>query len=167
MRKCIGFGATIVAVLCLGAGAWAVDEKDLPNCIKDAKVGEWVLVEMQGGMQQRQTVIKVTKKEVTVKFETIMKGKVINSIETKIPLETKQKPDEKKKGPKPKITKEKVKVKDQEIECFGIEIETKAGTSKSYISNDIPVMGLVKSEFKGKVMQKVVDYGTKEEKKEK
>lgn len=139
-------------------------EEKMPNFLKDAKVGEWALYSMPTtpGMQMKQTVIKVTPKRVTLKTEMIMSGKAMNTSQQIIPLTGKApKIPGAKAGAKPKISKGTVKVKDKELECIIMEVEASTGSQKSKMSKDVPVTGMVSTENNGKVMMKLIDYGTK------
>lgn len=152
------FLKTIVAafMILICAGTQAAKAEDVPDCLKDVKVGEWVKYKMQGGMEMKQTVAKVTEKEVTLSKEMFMDGKALGKPnETKIPR--KAEGDASGEGEKPKTSSATVKVKGKDVKCVVIE----ASGSKTYMSNDIPVTGIVKSEAGGKVTMELIDYGTK------
>ncbi len=149
---------TIVAafVILICAGSQTVKAEDVPDCLKDVKVGEWVKYKMQSNMEMKQTVTKVTKEEVTLSTEMFMNGNPLGKPnEQKIPREAKG--DAKAEGKKPKTSSATVKVKGKDVKCVVVE----ASGSKTYMSNDIPVTGIVKSEAGGKVVMELVDYGTK------
>ena len=145
--------AFIVMVSGLGQVARA---EEAPNCLKDVKAGEWVLYKLQGGMKMKQTVTAVTDKEVTLSTQVMMNDKAMGPAqETRIPREAGE--DKKKEeGVKPKISSATVKVKGKEIKCVVIEVKN----AKTYLSNEIPVTGMVKSEADGKVAMELVDFGT-------
>jgi len=135
---------------------------EMQNYIEDAKVGEWVLFEMQGGMmQQKQTVTGVTKDEVSVLTEIIINGNVMSKQEIKYPLKATVQSGAKDSDIKVKITNGNVKIKGKTISCIVTEVTTDQGISKSYLSKDIPVTGLIKTEMSGKTFMKLIDYGIK------
>lgn len=151
--------AAMGLVLLLTIGVMAMD---IPNPLKNAKVGDWALMEMQGGIQQKQTVLKITVDAVTVKMDTIMNGKLINSMEMDLPLKGKgsaeaaMAPED---GPEPKIGSETVTLNGKELKCTTYEVTSEHGTTKTWICSDIPINGMVKSETDGTVNLKLVDWG--------
>jgi len=153
-----------VAAILIGAGARAGEEKKAPNCISDAKKGEWVLYEMPNNIQQKQTVTEVTEEEVSVTYETIMNGKSLSSTVVKIPLKGKGDKEGQEGAVKPKIYEETIKIKigdkEKELACTVVEMEVNGQVSKTYFSQEIPVSGMVKSQLGETVNLQVKDCGT-------
>lgn len=154
-----------IAVICLAlflvvSAAQAVD---MENVLEDAKVGEWVSYKMPqaNGMTTNQTIVKITKDEIVLKVETKMPGMDLPPTEIKIPKKpAHESPDYK--GPKPKVSKGQIEVKGKKIDCYIVEMDMASGQKvKSYMSNSIPVSGLIKVEINRKVSMELVDYGTK------
>jgi len=149
----------MVAVV-FSVGVYA--EEEAPNYILDVKVGEWVQHKMQGGMVLKQTVLAVNEKEATVKTETFMDGKSLFSSEIKIPLKAEvdeseaPKEAEQDKAAKPVVSHGKVTVDGKQFNCTIVEYPT----SKMYMSQDVPLTGMVKIESEGKVVMELMDYGT-------
>ena len=154
----------------------AVQAVDMENVLEDAKVGEWVSYKMPqaNGMTTKQTIVKITKDEIVLKVETKMPGMDLPPTEIKIPkkltglsilvsgglLPAYESPDYK--GPKPKVSKGQIEVKGKKIDCYIVEMDMASGQKvKSYMSNSIPVSGLIKVEINRKVSMELVDYGTK------
>jgi len=135
-------------------------ETDMPDPLADAKTGEWVLYEMPGGMQQRQTIISVDDNSVTVKMETIINGTVLSSIEEKM---------DRSDTTQPAITdmdgatsyNGSVQIKGKQIPCSVYEVSVNGRVSRTYMSNEVPVTGLIKSEMDGNAALQLVDYGSK------
>ena len=135
-------------------------QTDMPNPLADVKVGEWVLYEMPGGIQQRQTVISVDDKSVTIKMETIINGSVLSSIEQKMDRPDKDQPANSVMDGSTSYNGS-VKVKDKQIPCSVFEVTANGRVSRTYMSNQIPVTGLIKSEIDGTVALQLIDYGAK------
>lgn len=49
----------------------------------------------------------------------------------------------------------------KELNCWVIEVEVGGKVSKSWMSNEVGVSGVVKSIYDGKVSMELVDFGTK------
>lgn len=128
------------------------------NPLKEAKPGQWVLYRTMGGMQQKQTVVKVEPDAVTIRVEMIMNGRTMNTAENRIPLSggMAQAPTN---APDVKQGSSTVTVKGQNIECMTFEGKAQGQTFKTYISRDIPVYGMVRSEMGGQVIMELVDWG--------
>ena len=123
----------------------ALDINDLPDPEADAKVGEWAeyQLKMDGlNKKMKMTVIKVDKDNITVELATTMDGKVQTQIQvqprTKVPIKRLK---EKLIQSKATITvkKEKIKVKDKEIECFVVSGVVDGKDTIAFISKDIPL----------------------------
>ncbi len=131
----------------------AVSALDLPNPYKNAKEGDWVVHEMKGGMQMRQTVVAVSPDTVTIEIQTIMNGNVVHK--QTMDQERNSKPDlkalgVKEGGPEPKISEDTLTIKGKKIKCTLIVTEKDDITTKIWLSEEIPVNGLVKTEMTGK-----------------
>lgn len=159
MKRAV-FIFTLLAVLAMAASGLAADQI---NPIKDAKVGEWALYEMTGGMQQKQSVVARDDNSVTIKIDIIMTGKVVNSATTKINFDqiTAKPGVHGASGIKPTMGEESVEIKGKKVQCATMTMETQGRTMKSYMSKDVPVYGLVMTTMDGKPMMKLIDYGGK------
>jgi hypothetical protein len=153
-----------LAGICLLASALRAEEK-IPNMMADAKVGDWILLEVQGGIQMKQEVEAVTPEQLTLKIDTIMNGQVLSSMSQQIKRTQGEftepsvvaAPD----APKPTITKGTATVKGKDLECWIIDMDVQGKKSRTYMSKDVPITGIVKSEFDGQVSMKLVDFGRK------
>jgi hypothetical protein len=138
------------ALLALAAGS--VYAADLPNPFKDPKVGDWVVHQIRDNAKTKQTIVSLSDKQVVIEIETYLDGKIVN---------TQTRENEriyepslgmlgiKEGGPEPKITKETLTIKGKKLECTVIEQVKDGTTAKTWISEDIPVNGLVKVEVSG------------------
>jgi len=162
--KTLARSLAALAAICLLAATLRADEMQIPNLMADAKVGDWVLLEAQGGIQMRQTVEAVTPEQLTLKIETMMNGQVLSAMSQPIPRtqgEFAEMPEATADAPQPKISKGKATVKGKELDCWIIEMTVQGQTSKTYLSKDVPINGMVKSEMGGQVSMKLVDFGRK------
>jgi hypothetical protein len=163
MKKTLACTLAALAGICLLATTLPAEEQ-LPNMMADAKVGDWVLLEVQGGIQMKQTVEAVTPEQLTLKIETIMNGQVISAMSQPINRtqgEYAEMPAAAADVPKPKISKGKATVKGQELDCWIIEMTVQGQTSKTYFSKEVPINGMVKTEMNGQASMKLVDFGRK------
>jgi len=153
-----------LAGICLLAATLRAEEK-IPNMMADAKVGDWILLEMQGGIQMKQMVEAVTPEQLTLKIETIMNGQVLSSTVQQINRTQGEFTDPgvtaAPNTPKPTITKGTISVKGKDLECWIIEMDVQGKKSRTYMSKDVPITGIVKTEFDGKVVMNLVDFGRK------
>ncbi len=164
MKKTLARSLAALAGLCLLAATLQAEEMKLPNMMADAKVGDWVLLEVQGGIQMKQTVEAVTPEQLTLKIETIMNGQVISTMSQPINRtqgEYAEMPATATDAPKPKISRGKATVKGQELDCWIIEMTVQGQTSKTYLSQDVPINGMVKTEMNGQASMTLVDFGRK------
>jgi len=157
----------VVSLILLVGSVIFAEELKLPNSLKDVKVGEWLLYELVvpgAKMQQKQTVVKVDKNKITIKYDTIMNGKVVSSTNQVIDRSQKGQTLQNQKN-KAKISKGNATVKDKKIDCYIAETTTNVGGKESvvvsYMSEDIPITGVVKVEMNGNPKLKLVDFGAK------
>lgn len=160
MRKFLFSSFIVLSIFSMAFLSSAADLK-LPNFLENAKVGQWLLFEMQQGMRMRQSVVNVTETEITLKQEVLMNGQPMATQEVKLD----RKPNEEGtvniggQQVKPKISKGKATVKGKEIDCYVIEYNSQGQNTVSYMSGEIPINGLIKSEMDGKTMLQLIDYG--------
>ncbi len=157
----------LLSLLLIALAAGTALAADLPNPFKDPRAGDWVVHDMRGQSKMRQTIISVSETTVIVEIETSMDGKIVNTQTRE--NERIHEPSLgmlgiKKGGPEPKITKETLTINGKKLECTVIEQEKDGMTAKTWISEDIPVNGLVKVEMSGGDAGKsgimvVVDWG--------
>lgn len=139
---------------------------DIPNLMTDAKVGDWVLYEMPAGITMKQSITEVTEEALTLSIETAMNGQVLSTIVQKLPRTkgeftppaAKDAPAD---LPKPVITKGKVTVKGQELECWIIETDFQGQKMRTTLAKGVPINGLVEAVSNGSVMLKLIDFGRK------
>jgi len=136
----------------------STDPNTPPNCAEDIKNGEWVHYKMSG-MEMKQKVTEVTEEFYSIQNETIMNGKTLSTNSQKVPRKAPEVAAVAKATMTPKYSRENVTVKGKEINCWLIEMEANGKTSRTWMSNDVPVGGLIKSEYDGKVVMELVDFG--------
>lgn len=124
-------------------------------------VGSWVLYELSGGMQQRQTLINKTEKELILKMEMIKDEQVIYSGENKMPLEmTPQEKTADNIKANMKESEDKLEIKKENVLCKVYEVTSELGTTKSWMSDRIPG-GVVQTMVEGNIAMKILDYEAK------
>jgi len=137
------------------------EELELPDFAKTIKEGSWVLYESKAGastVKTKQTVVKLTVEKITMRSETIMPGVKIPPQE--ITVDRKAKKIEAKNGPKPEITRGKVRYKGKTLDCYIVKMDINGMKAVSYYSESVP-FGLVKTEINGKESMVLADYGVK------
>lgn len=148
----------LVAMLAVPLAGLAAD---MPNTMKDAKVGEWALYQMMGPMQQKQTVIAVDAKSVTIRIDIMMNGKTVNSTSNKMLFSAMGSMAAGSNRPDMKMGKATVTVKGQSLDCITAQVSQDGKTFVTYISTEVPVYGMVKSTMNGKPIMELIDFGGK------
>ncbi|MBN1864239.1 MAG: hypothetical protein JW808_05005 [Victivallales bacterium] len=147
--------------VCMFILAVSADDLRMPNFQRTAKVGDWVMVKLEGNVEMKQTVTGVTDKHIVIMTEMIMDGTVINTSTSESSLDDTYDP-EKYDSPhgKPKVYKGKVKLKGEDVDCWIFEQPVADGNVlKAYFSEKVPVNGMVRSELGDTVTLEVIDYG--------
>ena len=144
-----------------------IEEIELPDCLKDAKKGEWVHYKT-GCLESKETVFEVNSDSITILAQTkypqttqFTKGRTY-----KIPRNSKKQLSTGgavigRMASKPRITIGKVKIKGKEIKCYISELEMNGCKTRIFVSEEVPVNGLVKIEEFGKATTELIDYGFK------
>jgi len=120
--------------------------------------GSWVLYEISGGMEQKQTLVEKTDTEVTIKNEEIMRGNVVSSQEIKIPLS--EHSPMASGNPEVKISSEEFEFQGKKLNCKVYDSETAQGHSKTLFSEEIPG-GLVQATLGGQILMTAIDCDLK------
>lgn len=141
-----------ILLLALVAALPATAGPPLPDCLADAREGEWVLYRLEGGMQQRQSVTAVRGDTVTLRTEILMDGETVSSTETKVSKKARPELPE---GEEIETERATITIQGRKIDCVAV----RSGKTRSYVSNQIPVTGLARSEVEGRVLLEAVDYG--------
>jgi hypothetical protein len=147
--------ALLPAVLVLLA-AVSLAEEPSKGPLERAKVGHWVLYKMANDMTMKQSVIKIEGKKVTIKNEMTIKGQPLPANET--PIDIDRRPDPTEKATKADTTR----TEDGELEINGHKIKCKVMTQanvKTWVSDDIPITGVVRQELNGKPTMELQGYG--------
>ena len=153
MKKISLFAGLIVTLI---AATTATAEEKIPDCMSDVKAGEWVIYELPSRIQQKHSVKQVEEGVATIEMQMIMNGQVISTMEEKVVISDMK---DKSAPYSPKIYKGEANVKDSKIDCTVIEATVEGKVSKTYMSNQIPVMGIIASEYNGVQAMTLIDYG--------
>lgn len=142
----------------------SVRAEDPKNYWTKFGVGSWVLLEMPGGTRQKQTLMKKSSESYTLKMETIVNGKAVYSNEVVIPLKSKATGAPTAMPTKVDVQvkqyKENVTVKNKSLACDVSEVKTAQGTSKNWMSDQIPG-GVVKTTLNNSPMSTAIDFEVK------
>src|SRR5581483_5409402 len=142
----------ILSLLFLLAGVCLAD-----GPLDRAKVGQWVLYKMANEMSMKQSIAKVEGQKVTIKNEMWIKGEALPANET--PVDLRRKSD----SPAERSAKgDAPKVEDGELEINGHKLKCRVytnGTVKTWVSDDVPVTGIVRQELNGKATMELQGYG--------
>lgn len=162
----------VAIALLFGASTALTADATVPNRLAKAKVGEWALYRMTEGYTQKQTVAAKNgdgpEAMLTIRVENIYDGQVVNTAEIQekagLPLMPPQVPEDE--NVKITIEKKDATVKGKTIPATVIVIDANHGTENDdeanwYISDEIPVFGIIKQEVDGEAVFEVIDYGEK------
>lgn len=158
MKKTLGVLCLIVLIFSFLCPAFAKKQKVQTNW-ENFGMGSWVLHEMMGEMQQKQTLIGKNDKEITIKSEMIMNGETTFTNEIKIPLEV-DVPEAESQPVDTKIYDDSVEVSGKPLAVKVYETTTSYGVSKGYMSDKVPG-GIVQSVTDGNIAMKLLDYEVK------
>lgn len=158
--------AAMFVLMSLNA-SFAADFSKIPDATKNAKVGQWVAYNAMGGMTQKQTITKIEgegdDRVLTIKMEVMMGENVVQESEMQISLRESKAQQEAaiKADPDFKISDVKVNAAGKEIDAVLIESTTGGITTKMYMSEKIPVGGIVKVESSAmpQPLMEVKEYG--------
>jgi hypothetical protein len=144
-----------LAAACMGQAA------EIPDVLGDAKVGEWVLYDLSNGnAQARMTITAVSDTEVTVKTVISMDGQVLREVSGTYPRDTPAPGSEAATGGPDDFPVEVVEIGGRDISCVVIEAEASGVSAKTWISNEVGVQGVVRSEAPiGNVVMQLVEFG--------
>lgn len=159
MKKYLIPFSVLVLLSAFTLSANAVELK-LPNFLENAKVGQWLLYEMQQGMRMKQTVMDVTDDEVVVSQEMIMNGQTMAKQIVRLDKNPDQEGAVDVGGQRvvPKVSKGKITVKGNNMDCYIIEYTSQGQKTISYMSGDIPINGVIKTEVNGNTLLMLIDY---------
>jgi hypothetical protein len=133
--------------------AQVAQAQSLPNPLEKAKEGQWIQSKsVAGGMttQMYQWVSKVDGKKITLRTQILnADGKTAMMAGTDGVIDLAQTGSSAPAGsadaPKPAISDDEVEVKGKKLKCKKIEVKSGPITSTTWISEEVPVTGLVKS----------------------
>lgn len=164
----------VAGVVLFGISAAMAGESGVPNRIATAQVGEWATYKMPTGYTQKLTV---TNREgegptamVTVLVENFYEGELVDSSEIVQEAGERVNPVEVPDDPKIsiKVEMKDVTVKGRTIRATVVKVEREADVDDEddeeiewYLSNEIPVFGLIKQDTDDDMEYELLDYGTK------
>lgn len=143
--------AALFAVFAFGLSQ-AADFSKIPNPMNNAKKGQWVTYTAMAGMEQKQSITEIEgtgdDRVVVIKTEVLMEGMPAQATETKVNLKDARAAQEAAWSVNPDV-----KISDATVEAGGktyktvlVEVGAQGVTTKMYMSEDIPVTGIVKME---------------------
>lgn len=141
---------TLLMAVCFTASA--LDLKDLPNPLENAKEGQWVSYKMPQGMEQKQSISKIEgsgdDRKITIAFETLMGGQALHKEEKTFDYKEYQQSRFEDVSDDVKVTKGKTSANGKDYDVSILEFTTEDGqTVKLYMSEAVPVTALVKMEL--------------------
>lgn len=159
--------AAVLFVVSLGAVTMAADFSKIPNAIEKAKAGQWASYKAMGGMEQKQsiTAVKGSGEDmvVTIKTEMSMAGQAMPPQEQEIALKGAKEMQQEawKNNPNTKITEETITVNGKSFDTVVVETTQEGMSVKIYMSEKVPVTGIVKMEMQGMPgpVMELVDFG--------
>lgn len=160
----MGVKPVVTSVIMVAVLFWAsaARPESPPNFLEDVRVGEWVLYELEGGTLQKSTVIQVGRKEVLLKNETIRNGKVVKVNEEKLLIADGLVMYTGSGADHLRVEQSTAVVNGSLIPCLVVETQLRSMVIRLYISNLVPVMGLIKMETEEKnssPLVRLIDYG--------
>ena len=122
------------------------DDTVAPRSLAHAGEGQWVRYRVTGGpMEQKQTVLAVSNDAVVVRMETVLDGRVINTIDEKIALTQRGRPVVYMAKGKP-LRMETLVVAGRRLTCLVWELDDgPRGRTRIWTCPDVPLLGLVRS----------------------
>lgn len=140
-----------VAAVALSGSAWAAGVEDIPNRLKKANSGEWVLYStMGGGANQRQTITNVEEKDgdklFSIKAELSVDGQVMQTMDHQFSLKEAIKEQEEMTAEDAGVTISTGKdtLKGREIDVVILSSVLDGQEVKTIMSDEIPVTGILK-----------------------
>ena len=160
----------IAAVIVLAASGitGAGEMEKLPNPLKNAKEGQWVTyIMMDGQAEQTQTLVKIEgtgdDRKLTMKIELKVDGQLQDTQEQTISYKdaVQEQQTAFDDNPDAKISPAKMEVKGAEVDGMVIEFAQEGMECKLFLSDAVPVVGIVKMEVKGMpgLMMELKDFG--------
>lgn len=175
LKRCFLVLAALVAVSCAARGE---DEEEyyIPNPLAEARVGDWVryVASADGHQEQRMTVVgrqgEGDELKITVKYEVYSQGKLLASNQTVHGVKDFANELPESGHATVTVDEEEVTIKGKPVACTVVHIEDEARDGKAgrtrewYLSDDIPIYGVVKQVENGENTSSLIDYGFAERK---
>lgn len=162
LKKFVLTAAFVVAACSL---IQAADYSKLPKPLDNAKVGQWVHYKIMGGMEQKQSITAIEgdgdDRVITLTIEIMQNGAVVQSQETKLNLKEAKAQEEAARASTPDVTivEETITVNGKSYDAVVVEGEANGMKSRIYMSEKIPVSGMLKMDAGGMAMLELVDFG--------
>lgn len=174
LKKCL----PLVLMLFIVSAAVAEDFY-VPNPLGDSVLGDWVLYQTSddGHQRQKMTVVKIEGEDedmkITVQFDNIVQGKLVNSGKSVHSIDdfSNEMSSDGKPGTTISLRSEEVSIKNKPVLCTVVTVEREGadaagdgenkqpGLREWYLSEDIPVYGVVRQEEDGEVKSRLIDFG--------
>ena len=147
--------------------AGAADFDKIPDPTKNMKEGQWVSYNAMGGMTQKTTITKMEGSgddaSITMKIEMSQGGNAMPAQEQTISLKDSKAMQQEawKNSPDMKITEEKVTIGGKTYDAVVIEATNQGVSTKIFMSEEIPVTGILKMEVSGMPgpMMELAEFG--------
>lgn len=173
LKKCL----SLVLLLSFVAAAAAAEDFYVPNPLGDSVLGDWVLYQTSddGHQRQKMTVVKIEGEDddmqITVQFDNFVQGKLANSgksVHTVKDFSNEMSSDDKP-GVTISLRAEEVMVKNKPIICTVVTVtpdeedDEEGGDASGYrewfLSDDVPVYGVVRQNEDGETKSRLIDFG--------
>jgi hypothetical protein len=135
----------------------AAPSPDAENPAFDARVGEWLKARRR--QQGRETTVLLRVKDVTdseVVLESAVDGQEPTEVREARSRDLSLRGE--RTGPD---AKETLTVNGAELHCTVVTIATRRGTERRWLTNEVPVTGVVRRELNGTAVFELLDWGTK------
>ncbi|MCC8180177.1 MAG: hypothetical protein LIP23_04595 [Planctomycetes bacterium] len=165
MRRTTRVFLAAISMMCLTAVASALDAPQIPNSLHDANVGEWAVYSVPNGYQQMHTVLQVLGEgpsaTVTVRVDNLYDGEVVSSAQTHHEAGERYHPAAIPDRDDIVVDVEEVnvKIKGTDIAAVVVEVEQNEEDMEWYLSEQIPVFGMIKQYRDGDLEYELIDFG--------
>lgn len=160
-------GLALLVAVSFGAARAAETGVTIPNRLLTAVKGEWVLYSSQQNYGQKQTITDIEEKDgdkvFTILTELLVDDQVVQKKEDRFSLKAAIAEQEEmlaSEGPSLKLSTESEKVKDKDVQVVVVEYTGEGGdVVRSYLSDAIPVTGMLRIEINGEPLMDLKDFG--------
>ena len=157
----------LLAAILPGAARAGESGIEIPMRLRTAAKGEWALYSLQDSYEQKQTIVDIEEKDgdkvFTIADEMLVDGQTVQRKEARFSLKVAMREQAEMLADDDssiKLSAISERVKDKEVEVVVIEYKGEAGdTVRSFLSEAIPVTGMIRIEIDGDIMMELKDFG--------